>query len=269
NAITEDNSPTIGGANDLELSGAMALGSSTKTFTANNAGATSFSGVISGSAAVGLTKAGSGTLTLSGNNTYDGPTTVSAGTLKLGASNRISNSSDLSVTSTFDMNGFDETVDGLSGAGSIINGGTLTVGVNNEAAPAFSGVVSSGSLTKTGSGTQTLTGANTYTGNTTINAGTLALSGSGSIANTPTISVASVATLDVTGRSDGTLNLGSAQTLKGNGTVVGVVSAGGTLAAGNSVGTLTNTDSLLLQSGGTNVVEVIDATNSPGVGYDL
>ncbi|PYJ05139.1 MAG: hypothetical protein DME25_08960, partial [Verrucomicrobia bacterium] len=88
-------------------------------------------------------------------------------------------------------------------------------------------------------------------------------------ANTPTISVASVATLDVTGRSDGTLNLGSAQTLKGNGTVVGVVSAGGTLAAGNSVGTLTNTDSLLLQSGGTNVVEVIDATNSPGVGYDL
>ena len=125
-------------------------------------------------------------------------------------------------------------------------------------------------LTKAGSGTLTLATPNDFTGDTTVSAGALALSGSSSLATSPNIVVGPAGTLDVSGRSDGTLTLASGQTLKGRGTIVGVVAvaSGSTLAPGTSVGTLTNTGAVLLQGGGTNVVEVIDAPNSAGVGYD-
>ena len=264
-------SATFGG---LKGSRDLALGSGTISI-GNNGQSTTYSGALGDAGA--LTKIGAGTLTLSGANTYSGDTTIGAGTLKLGASGVIPDGAgkgNLSVSGTLDVAGNTETINGLTGGGTVDNStgnGALTAGGNDQTST-FSGVIRNTSgtlaLTKTGGGNQTLSGANTYSGNTTVSAGTLALSGSGSIANTPTISVASAGTLDVTGRSDGTLNLGSAQTLKGNGTVVGVVSVNGTVAAGSSVGTLTNTGSMLLQSGGTNVLEVIDATNAPGLGYD-
>jgi autotransporter-associated beta strand protein len=53
-----------------------------KSLTAGDAGNTTFAGIISGASGA-LTKAGAGTLTLTGVNTYTGNTTVSAGTLKL------------------------------------------------------------------------------------------------------------------------------------------------------------------------------------------
>jgi len=66
-----------------------------------------------------LTKAGGGTLVLSGtSNTYTGNTTVSAGTLQLAAANGIPSGSgkgDLSVTGTLDLNSYSQSVNGLSG----------------------------------------------------------------------------------------------------------------------------------------------------------
>jgi fibronectin-binding autotransporter adhesin len=52
-------------------------------------------------------------------------------------------------------------------------------------------------ITKTNSSTWTLSGANTYTGNTTVGGGTLALSGIGSIATTPSITIATNATFNI------------------------------------------------------------------------
>ena len=99
-----------------------------------------------------------------------------------------------------------------------------------------------GGLTKTGPGALRLTSTNTYTGNTLVSAGTLALLGTGSIANSATITVASGAILDASGRTDHTLVVNSGQTLKGDGSVLGrvTIAAGATLAPGdNSIGTLT------------------------------
>ena len=65
---------------DLSGAGAVVLGSA--TLTEGTANSTTFSGVISGNG--GLIKQGSGTLTLTGSNTYGGATTINAGTLWLG-----------------------------------------------------------------------------------------------------------------------------------------------------------------------------------------
>ena len=100
-----------------------------------------------------------------------------------------------------------------------------------------------GGVTFTGTGTTTLAQANTYTGRTDVDAGTLAPTGSGSIANSAVIDVAKDATLDVSALSGWAV--GSGQKLEGNGTVdandgttMDTVTVNGTLAPGNSIGTL-------------------------------
>jgi autotransporter-associated beta strand protein len=80
----------------LTISANIALGAS-QTWTVNTSKTLTTSGVISGSNK-GLTKAGSGTLTLSGTtNTYTGATTVNAGKLTL--SNAVLATSGVSVAS--------------------------------------------------------------------------------------------------------------------------------------------------------------------------
>jgi autotransporter-associated beta strand protein len=99
-----------------------------------------------------LTKAGPGTLTLTGTNGYSGGTTIAAGTLQVG-------------------NG------GTTGTitGNVVNNGVLAF--NRSTDLSFDGIISgTGSLTKAGAGTLTLSGSNSYTGPTTINGGMLSIS---------------------------------------------------------------------------------------------
>ena len=176
--------------------------------------------------------------TASANNWTGGLIIDSAGTdnnaVKLGAGNQLAtNNVTLAQSSSgfarLDLNGFNDTIGGLSASlntlNQVANYGsgtpTLTLGSDNATAT-FGGVIGGGNslnLIKIGSGTQTLTGNNTYAGNTTVTAGTLALSGSGSISNTAAITIAAGATLDASGRPDQTFTLNSGQTLRGNGTV--------------------------------------------------
>ena len=134
----------------------------------------------SGTRAVAVTKSGTATWVLSGDNTYTGTTTVAAGTLILNrGGGAIVDTGAVSVgNGTLQLN-FDETIGSLTltGTGSVTGSGTLTVSggtisgssTGTIAAP----VGGSAGLTKTGTGTVSLSGLNTYSGPTTVSAGTL------------------------------------------------------------------------------------------------
>ncbi|EBU8000281.1 fibronectin-binding autotransporter adhesin ShdA, partial [Salmonella enterica subsp. enterica serovar Carno] len=112
-----------------------------------------------------LVKTGTGELTLSGDNSYSGGTTITGGTLTA------------------------DHADSL-GSGDIDNSGVLKVG-EGELKNTLSG---SGSLVKTGTGELTLSGDNTYSGGTTISDGTLIADhadslGTGAIANSGVLQV--------------------------------------------------------------------------------
>jgi autotransporter-associated beta strand protein len=111
-----------------------------------------FAGTISGTG--GIQQIGAGTTVLTGNNTYRGGTTISAGTLQLG-------------------NG------GTTGSivGNVTDNGTLAF--DRSDILTFSGVISgTGGVEQIGTGTTVLTATNTYTGQTTVDDGSLIVDGS-------------------------------------------------------------------------------------------
>lgn len=157
------------GAGNLVFDGGTLqyLGATTSTdrnFTINNAttGTIDVSDAvanltISGAAAAttgALTKAGAGTLTLSGNNLYTGITTINAGVLALSGGGTISadldlNGGDLSLSSSLSLAS-------LIGAGDIIGGQLVTV--SNSFSPGHSlGLINhTGDFTLGGSSTTTM-----------------------------------------------------------------------------------------------------------------
>ena len=143
----------FGGTGNLTFTGSAANGTA-KILTVNNP-QTELSGVLSGASA--RTVAGTGTLILSGANTYSAGTTINPGaTLQLG--NGGTNGS-LSASGVIDNEGtlkFDRSA-------------ALVQGIHFSSAP----IIGAGSVVQAGSGTTTLNAANTYTGLTTVNNGEL------------------------------------------------------------------------------------------------
>ncbi|MEM8864540.1 MAG: autotransporter-associated beta strand repeat-containing protein [Planctomycetota bacterium] len=126
---------------------------SNATTVFNRTSSHTFNNSISGSGT--LVKEQSNTLTLTANNSFNGTTTISAGTLQLG-------------------------IGGTSGAinGDIVNHGQLRINRSNNYL--FSGEISgTGTLQKSGTGTLTLTGSNTFTGGTTVSTGELRIGSGG------------------------------------------------------------------------------------------
>jgi autotransporter-associated beta strand protein len=109
-----------------------------------------------------------------------------------------------------------------------------------------------GNLIKSGAATLRLGGLNTYVGSTLINSGTLSLWSAGSIPYSTNIIIAGGATLKADDRSDKTLSLGNGQTLRGNGSLSGILlaHAGSTIIPGSdssTLGSLTVSSNITLQ----------------------
>ena len=127
NNLTVTGALTQTGANTLTLAsstlGAVNLSGQTLT-TQVDSGSSTIGGVISNGS---LAKTGAGILLLSGNNTYTGGTTISNGTLQLGASDRLANAGGVTIgaSGTFNLGGFSDKIGNLTASG---GGATLDFG---------------------------------------------------------------------------------------------------------------------------------------------
>ncbi|MGX1324329.1 autotransporter-associated beta strand protein [Bradyrhizobium sp. USDA 377] len=199
---------TSGGmtSGSIEGAGNYVLGANTLTTGSLNT-STQVDGVISGTGG-GLTKVGTGTLTLTNVNTYTGPTTISAGTLALSGAGSIASSSVVTVNGTFDISAAAFpiiAVTTLAGSSSgVVNMGAHGLFISNGSTE-FAGVIQGTGGFEVGAGTQTLSGVNTYSNVTQIDGGaTLALKGSGSIASSLYVALAGAgATLDISQTNSG------------------------------------------------------------------
>ncbi|WP_372400702.1 Ig-like domain-containing protein (plasmid) [Azospirillum sp. HJ39] len=255
----------------VTLANDITLGTGNGTVSVGSGKALTLSGVISG--ANTLTKTGSGSLTLSGNNGYSGNTTVSAGTLVAGHNNALgttTGSTTVSSGATLAIADGISLAEGLTIAGAgVSNAGALQVtsgsatlsgnvamGANTIVGVSGTGLTLSGTvsggfnLTKSGSGSLTLSGTNSYTGTTTVGDGALVVTGT------------------LNGSGAGAVTVGSGATLAGTGTVNGglTIQSGATLAPGVSgtnsgVGTLTVNGGLTIQSGGTLSVDLASSSS--------
>jgi autotransporter-associated beta strand protein len=191
----------------------------------NDNTSTTFNGVLEdGTSVLGLTKTGSGTLTLTGTNFYSDGTNIVSGTLQLG-------------------NG------GTTGSitGDVVNNGVLAFDRSDTLT--FTGVITgTGEVAQMGSGTTILAGDNTYSGGTTISAGTLQLGNggttgsiTGNVTNNGNLAFDRSDTLTFVGDISGAGSVnqtGSGTTiLAGNDTYTGATTvSAGTLQAGSANG---------------------------------
>ena len=185
-------------------------------------GTGTYGGVVSGTGS--LTKAGAGTLTLGGANSYSGGTLVSGGTLQ--------------GTTT-------------SLQGNIVN--NATVAFNQSTTGIYAGTMSgTGSLLVNGTGTVMLSGTNSYSGGTTVSGGTLqgtTTSLQGNIVNNAQVTFNQASAGTYAGNMSGTGGL----TIQGGGTLTltgaNSYTGGTSLLAGALVGNSASLRGNILNNG--------------------
>ena len=261
------NTATISGGVELDTGGEGDL----VVRTAAAADVLTIASTISSQTAQGITASGSGTLILSGNNSFTGTINILGGTLKLGSATGFGTSSDGIVVQSggiLDVAGLgtDKAVQVNSGtlrsstgsgsiAGPVTLNGTGTLDVASGATLTISNTISgAAALTKTSLGLAALTAANSFTGNVTITSGTLRISNSlGLGVGAKTVSIANAArpSLALDG-SGGSLSLDAGLSF--------IVSSDGT----------TNTSGAIVNLAGNNVINgLISLSNGGGGNTDI
>ncbi len=236
----------------LTLVDGSILGSDTSTLTTNGAISISkglISAIIAGSG--NLTKSTSNSVVVTGNSIFTGTTSVTAGSFQAGAINSYSPNSAVTISSgaTLDLQGYNNRIASLAGAGSVsLGAGFLSAG-NNNTSTTFSGIINGvGGLIKDGTGILTLTGVNTYTGATTINGGTLRFGVANAVNLSSSLSVAVGATLDLGGFA------GAFGSIAGEGNIIqgiGVLTFGGDNSNSSFSGVISGSGAITKSGSGT------------------
>ena len=198
------------GALNLNNSGSVALsGSGARAFILKGTSAddnTLAATLADNGGATSLAKSGAGKWIVSANNNYSGGTTITAGTLQVGAGG----------------------ASGSLGSGNIADSGSL---IFNRSGILTNGVISgTGSVTVDGGGTIVLPGNNSYTGGTTINSGSTLQVGVGGATGSLSSGNPIVNNGLVIFNSTGTFNYSSGGVISGSGNVI-VTGAGGLVKA--------------------------------------
>ena len=285
-SVTFGGNTLVSGAGALTKTGAGTL--VLQAANTHSGGTTLSAGTIEAAANTAL---GSGTIALNGGTL-----------LASGAARSYTNAVSVGGNVTLGGSG-----NGLTFSGPVSLGGanrTLTISDNTT----ISGAITNGGLTKAGASTLTLSGANSYSGGTVVSAGTLVASGSGLqgavtndaaviLSGTGTYGGAMSGTGSLTKEGSGTYTLSGNSDFSGATTVsagrlvvdgsssasavtvssgaslggigeVAALTVGGTLAPGNSVGTLSAGNTTFL-GGGAFELEMWDWDSTEGTGWDL
>jgi autotransporter-associated beta strand protein len=256
---------TLNGAGTLTATGANLIstsllgGGGTRTIaTTGVSDSLTISGNI-GNDATAITKTGSGTLILSGTNTYTGTTTISAGTLKLASATALYNGGSGALTlsaGTLDLAGHTlNTVSTLTATAGLItstapNGSLAAPSLGATNGASFDGTLS---VNLTATGATSLTGSFLNTGHVTLNntsalaftvgSATTSLNNTGNVVfnanGTGSIAVASV-------------NVNPAGTVTNGGSGSGTTSISGIIGS-NVAGVIQNSVNSPLSLGGANL----------------
>ena len=263
------------------LSGPIVLGAS-QSWTTSGSDTLSVSGNLSESTAgTGLVLTGSGNVALGGNNTYSGGTSLTGGTLEVGASTVIASGAistgpvgtgmlTLGTGTTLEDDGTPRTLANalsLSGTITFASAGGLTFDPTGLTTPTVATLTADTTLTVNntttinesigggynlavnGSGTLVLGGNDTYTGSTTISSGALEISSGGGL-----------------GTSSGLVLGGGTLDADGNITYAGSVSGTGDIyVAGGDTLTLSGTVDATITATGPGILDITNNTGTTNV----
>jgi autotransporter-associated beta strand protein len=198
-------------------------------------------GDMSGSG--GLVKLGGGTLIVSGNNTFTGGTLIDGGVI------RIDSGSSLGTGQILLQGGTLQTVATLGTGQQVIISGNSGVNVDAGTTTVLSGNLAAAAgdacFVKSGKGKLSLTGSANLGSGTCVQDGILSANGD---------------------LNSAFVQVDAAGTLRGTGYISGPVNVEGTLAAGNSPGTLTVAGTVTMQAGATLQVDIDGLGTGNGAG---
>lgn len=265
NAFNIDSSPQIqqnnSGAFTIQ-NGFVNTNGTILTFAGNGTGLVTLSGIItesnSGSKNIGLTKTGTSTFLLTGNNAYTGGTTIQAGTILIGNNNALGTGGTVLLGNTSGSSAANLLTNGaftLSRAITLQSGntGVMTLGGNTAAASSFTGAIllgNSGSLARNATFVALAGGNVDFTGVINENSGIADSSVTiGDATHSGTVKFSNVAN-----NYGGTTTIGNGSTLE----VTKLATGGVASSIGNSSGVASN---LVLDNGTLKYTGTGDSTN--------